>query len=83
MRGINYAKDYSLDPIHIMAARSVTYRITKKDTVIKLVRTGIQREREWGEREVRERERESSPRARFEIEFAEISGTPSVIDYVG
>lgn len=82
MRGINYAKDYSLDPIHIMAARSVTYRITKKDTVIKLVRTGIQRER-VGERGVRERERESSPRARFEIEFAEISGTPSVIDYVG
>lgn len=56
MRGINYAKDYSLDPIHIMAARSVTYRITKKDTVIKLVRTGIQRER-VGERGVRERER--------------------------
>lgn len=61
MRGINYAKDYSLDPIHIMAARSVTYRITKKDTVIKLVRTGIQRER-VGERGVREREREKAAR---------------------
>lgn len=57
MRGINYAKDYSLDPIHIMAARSVTYRITKKDTVIKLVRTGIQRERVGGEGSERERER--------------------------
>lgn len=57
MRGINYAKDYSLDPIHIMAARSVTYRITKKDTVIKLVRTGIQREREREVGEGSERER--------------------------
>lgn len=48
MRGINYAKDYSLDPIHIMAGRSVTYRITKKDTVIKLVRTGIQEKERGG-----------------------------------
>ena len=40
---------------HSYNGSSVTYRITKKDTVIKLVRTGIQKERE---RE-RERERES------------------------
>ena len=66
---------------HSYNGSSVTYRVTKKDTVIKLVRTGIQKEKER-EKE-RERETENRQRARFEIEFAEISGTPSVIDYAG
>ena len=42
---------------HSYNGSSVTYRVTKKDTVIKLVRTGIQKEKEREKERERERER--------------------------